>query len=152
MLRVQLTDESFKDVCRQHGYKVTPQRVAIFKAATESMDHPTVDSIYEGLRHSVPGISRETVYRTLELYSNWGLISAVQIGGQSLRYDSNTQRHHHCVCDRCGRLFDFEWTSFEELSLPQGMNKIGKTQNRTVEIHGICTDCLNTGNESANKS
>lgn len=134
----------FLETCRKQGHKVTPQRLAIYDVAMSAVDHPTVDMLYERIRQELPAVSRDTVYRTLTLFESWGLLNSVRIGDQGLRYDPNTESHHHFVCDACGRLFDFTWEQFDKLRLPKSAARFGAPSGRQVEVHGVCHSCAKT--------
>ncbi|MBX7059230.1 MAG: transcriptional repressor [Leptospirales bacterium] len=133
--------EAFAEICRKHGVKVTMQRRAIYQAVQQEGDHPTVDAVFQRLHAEHPSISRDTVYRTLSLFERWKLLGSVQVGGDGLRYDLNTERHHHFVCDSCGALFDFPWSEFDALRLPAAVKHLGAASERQLQIRGTCKRC-----------
>lgn len=103
------------------------------------MNHPTVETIYKALSPEIPTLSKTTVYNTLKLFQEHGIIMAVHIEDNETRYDADTSFHGHFKCIKCGRLYDFP------LSLEHAAN-IAELDNHTVtESHyylkGICSKC-----------
>lgn len=135
--------DSFIRTCRARGHKLTPQRLSIYKAITAADDHPTAETVYRLVRKDLPSVSRDTVYRTLGLFQQWGLLKTVLVGSEGLRYDPNLAQHHHFVCDICGVLADFVWDEFDLLKFPAALRSVGAPEQRQAEIHGTCRQCLN---------
>jgi len=86
------------DVCRRSGHKVTHQRLEIFREVAATDEHPDVETIHERVRRRLPTVSIDTVYRTLRLLVDLGLASTVLTDQERMRYDANTNPHHHFVC------------------------------------------------------
>ncbi len=86
----------------------TPQRRAVLDALHASPDHPTAQEVYERVRRASPGIGFATVYRTLNLLVASGQALELALGDAAARYDANTHRHDHVVCDGCGRAVDVD--------------------------------------------
>jgi len=100
---------------RQHGIALTPQRRTILSFLQGGADHPSAAEICEAVctrdqtqaQRDHPGaISRATVYNSLALFESLGLLRTVRDARGALRYDPNTQPHHHRCCPACGRLED----------------------------------------------
>ena len=98
----------FEDVCRQRGLSLTVQRRVILEAVLDHADHPTADRIYDEVSRRIPGVSRTTVYRVLEMLVEVGVITKACSPGAATRFDPMTHRHHHLVCLHCDRLIDLE--------------------------------------------
>jgi len=133
--------EAFVALCRKSEIKVTPQRLEIYKEIISADNHPSAEYIYQNIRSRLPGISRDTVYRTLSSFQEWGLISQVPNLDEMIRFDPNTQPHHHFVCEKCRKLIDFSWSEFDSMAIPAKLNGIGTIHNRHVEIYGLCQEC-----------
>ena len=89
----------------------TPQRDAIINAIFESREHFTADALWDRLRGTQTRTSRATVYRTLSLLTDAGLLQEIDLGDGQTTYDPNfLQRptHNHLVCIDCGRVIEFE--------------------------------------------
>jgi Fur family peroxide stress response transcriptional regulator len=128
--------------CRARGLKITPQRLEIFLELVNRSGHPSVEEIYERIHLRMPTVSLDTVYRTLAMLSEAGVISRVEVLDDRSRFDVNSEKHHHFVCLRCKRVEDFYWPDFDGLALPQDVKKLGEVQSPHVEVRGICSACL----------
>ena len=132
--------DHFKDVLRHNGVKLTHQRMVIFREVTESEEHPYVESVYKAVRKKLPTVSLDTVYRTLWMLQNLGLIDALG-GRERLRFDGNTNPHHHFVCSECGLLRDFYSKEFDRLKIPEEIKPLGNGETVHVQVKGVCSKC-----------
>jgi len=128
-------------ILREQGARVTPQRVAILRAVGSSGSHPDADAVYRHVSRVHPHISRDTVYRTLSMMEEKGIIGSVLSVGNSKRYDPNTERHHHLVCIRCKKIVDFAAEEFDRLDPPPAMTEGFKVFRTTVQVEGVCDKC-----------
>ncbi|NTU57728.1 MAG: transcriptional repressor [Chlorobiaceae bacterium] len=136
--------ELFIDRCRKNGLKVTPQRLAIYKVLIESADHPSADSVYRKITEEYPTISFDTVNRTLLTFAEIGVIAMVESYSVARRFDSQTGRHHHLHCVKCGLITDFCDASLDEVKVPEQIEKLYDVLGKRVVISGICPDCTKT--------
>jgi Fe2+ or Zn2+ uptake regulation protein len=90
------------------GVRMTPQRLAILREVRRTGGHQTAAEIYETVRIEHPGISFGTVYRTLHLLAEQGLVLEFPFGDQASRFDARTDRHDHVRCTICGQLVDVD--------------------------------------------
>ncbi|MGI6286291.1 transcriptional repressor [Neomoorella humiferrea] len=91
--------------------RLTPQRQAVLKAFMElSREHPTAETIYHAARRYCPTVGRATVYRTLDLFTQMGIIVKAPTLNGSARYEMNRSPHSHFVCLKCGRTYEFQRT------------------------------------------
>lgn len=90
-----------------HGLKATLQRIVIYNTMLDIGSHPTAEDIIEHLRHSYPGISSGTVYKTLETFVQKNLIKRVKTDQDSMRYDAIYKHHHHLYCAESDRIEDY---------------------------------------------
>jgi Fur family peroxide stress response transcriptional regulator len=130
-----------EELLREHGARVTPQRVAILRAVESARSHPDADGIYRVIARKYPNISRDTVYRTLSMMEEKRIIGAILFVGNAKRYDPITALHHHLVCIRCRRIFDFEEKKFNHLVPPASSVGSFKVERTTVHVEGICEAC-----------
>ena len=130
-----------EEILRDHGTKVTPQRVAILQAVGNARSHPDVDAIYRVVSRGYPSISRDTVYRTLSMMEEKRIIGSILFVGNAKRYDPVTALHHHLVCIRCTTIFDFEEKKFDHLAPPSSSVERFKVVRTTVHVEGICDAC-----------
>ena len=85
---------------REKGYKVTPQRLAVWSAIDGVHTHPTAEMIYQSLYPENPTMSLATVYKTLEIFANIGLVKILDVGDDASHYDWDTHEHSHIRCKR----------------------------------------------------
>jgi Fur family peroxide stress response transcriptional regulator len=127
--------------CREEGLKVTPQRIAVFRALAESDRHPSAEEIHQRIVQDMPTVSLDTVYRTLTTLMEHGVIRRVDSLPNIGRFDSNVDHHHHFVCTQCNSIQDFYWPDFDQLQPPSEVAKMGMIQQPYVEFRGLCRKC-----------
>ena len=137
----------FEEGLRRSGIKLTHQRLEIFREVAKSVDHPDVETVYKGVRKRVPTVSLDTVYRTLWLLLDLGLITTLGPSRERTRFDANLSVHHHFVCSRCGMTRDFYSDAFDELKVPQSVKSFGQVEATHVEVRGVCVKC--SGNKKS---
>ena len=101
------TAEKYKDRLTDMGLKVTPQRIAVLEAMNELKSHPSTDAIIDYIRRNHPSIATGTVYKTLELFVDKGILKRVKTEKDVMRYDSVTEKHHHLYCFESNRIEDY---------------------------------------------
>lgn len=123
---------------QEHGVKPSYPRVRILDYMLTQKNHPTVDMIYGELLRDLPTLSRTTVYNTINLYHQKGLVQRLGIDEQETRYDADISFHAHFKCDSCGKIID--------LPLEEGLPHIGGLENLKVReiqyyVKGLCSQC-----------
>jgi Fur family peroxide stress response transcriptional regulator len=113
----------------------------VFHEVAETADHPDAETVWKGVRKRLPTVSLDTVYRTLWLLRDLGLITALGPPWGRARFDANMRQHHHFVCTRCGATRDFYNHEFDELKAPDEVKAIGNVDATRVELRGLCTRC-----------
>lgn len=142
---MELTANRIVSILKQHGYKLTPQRRAVLDLIAHSHDHLTPAAIHDRVCQEYPGIGRVTIYRTLDLLTELGLLCRVHVGGNSQNYLMRrpTEHHHHLVCSDCGRVVDFTECNLTELEQRLAQETGFKIEGHLLELHGRCRDCQN---------
>ena len=113
----------------QRGYRITPQRLMILNAINGARGHISAEEIYESICQNYPGLNISTVYRTLELLKEIGLVTETDMGDGRVRFHSaGHEHHHHLVCSVCGRVIDLD----EEMLIP--------LTTTLKEKYGFCAD------------
>ena len=126
---------------KESGVRITPQRHAVLEYLLTSMIHPTADEIYKALEKKFPSMSVATVYNNLRVLREVGLVQELTYGDSSSRFDCNTQEHYHIICNKCEKIVDFQYPSFNEVeSLAEQVTGFDVSHHR-LEIYGICEDC-----------
>ena len=133
--------ERFKDICKHHKIKLTPQRLVIYEELIESDEHPSTDMVYQRVRQQFPTISFDTVNRTLITFSEIGLAGVIEGTGNPKRYDGNLSKHHHFQCLKCKKILDVHDESFNRIEAPESFRTIHTVLTTTVRLEGICEQC-----------
>jgi len=133
--------EHLKAVARKAGLKLTHQRLEIFRELASTGEHPDADAIYRAVRPRMPTVSLDTVYRTLWMLHDLGLVTTLGPQRDRVRFDANLEQHHHFVCVRCGLVRDFESEALARLPLPKSVAAFGSVQDAHVEVRGTCGAC-----------
>ena len=102
----KITLEEMKAGLKGKGILLTIQRSAILAFLQGNSQHPTAEVIYQNLRGMYPALSRATVYNTLDLFKEHGLVQEITIERHKAHYDYNTEPHHHFLCRHCGGIYD----------------------------------------------
>jgi Fur family peroxide stress response transcriptional regulator len=131
----------FREKCREHGLKMTPQRLAIYDEVLKSKDHPNAEVLFKRVRTTLPDISFDTVNRTLLSFAETGIIDVVEGYGEPRRYDPDTKNHHHFRCINCGTIIDFAEESYVHIKVPQEIKKKFVVRNIKVLLEGYCHNC-----------
>jgi Fur family peroxide stress response transcriptional regulator len=131
----------FRRRCGELGLALTPQRLAIYQVLAADDSHPGAEDIYRRIKPDLPSLSLGTVYRTLELFEEHGLVSRVHAFGDQARFDANLEPHYHLVCIRCRTVTDRENGSLETAALDdRGLDGF-QVLSRQVHLLGICPRC-----------
>jgi Fur family transcriptional regulator, peroxide stress response regulator len=131
----------FADKCRQANLKVTPQRIAIFKQLIKSENHPSADNVFKSIRTELPHISFDTVNRTLQTFSEIGIIDIVESYSGARRFDPNYKNHHHIHCFKCGDIIDFYNDGFDSIEIPESLKKKYNIISKRVVLNVVCSKC-----------
>lgn len=140
-----INDSIFKNSIRDNGYKLTPQRRVILEKVIENKGkHLSTEEIFEIVKIDYPEIGLATVYRTLQLFEEIGIVSTLNLDDGIVRYelsDLNNERHHHLVCTKCGELYEVEMDLLENLNKDILEKYNFKISNHSLKLYGICNKC-----------
>ncbi len=137
----QKSDAVIIDTLRKNGYKATTQRIAICRFALHSRDHPTAQRIYGEVRKVHPTVSLATVYKTLQILTEHGLIQELDLPQSQARFDSYVEPHINLVCMHCGNIQDFDdKTAQEMIERVTKKAQFARTGQR-LDIYGMCKTC-----------
>lgn len=126
------------DYYKKLGLKITPQRLAILEYLENNHEHPSAEDIYNALKERFPSMSFATVYNTLEVLMEKGLIKEIGIDSSKKRFDPVVHPHHHFICKKCGKIFDLK-EDFD-ITIPQDL-KDCKIFDFQVVFSGLCHEC-----------
>ena len=121
---------------------LTRQRRLVLDLVRIKDEHPTAAEVFEEARKAMPGISFATVYNSLRYLKDAGMIREIASFGKSpSRYDSETYRHDHAVCSKCGRLVDFDLPGTVELMRSAARAAHFKAESVHLTLVGLCPKC-----------
>ncbi|MDH4202761.1 MAG: transcriptional repressor [Phycisphaerae bacterium] len=132
---------AFEDRCRKNGLKITPQRIAVYKALINTDTHPTAEEVHKMVREDIHNISLDTVNRTLLTLAEIGVAFRVEGTGQPRRYDGGMEDHQHFRCIKCGKVIDFHYEPFDNIEIPAHLQGQFQIMRKTVYMEGICETC-----------
>lgn len=134
------------------GYRLTVAREAILDVLSKTSKHLSAEDIYLEIHKTYPNIGLATVYRTLELLVQTGLVLKFDFGDHRARYElsespKGTRHHHHLICTSCNRVIDYtdfiddeiELLSRTEKGLSQKFNF--RITNHLIQFYGLCDKC-----------
>ena len=122
------------------GIRPSVQRMAVMDFLIKNPIHPTIDEMYSELSKTIPTLSKTTVYNTVKTLSENGAIQTLFIDEKNKRYDANTNRHAHFMCNICGKVYDLPIKSLE-------IETESDASHNITEFHlyyrGTCEKCKN---------
>lgn len=141
-----------------NGYKITTQRSLIYDILMENKDqHLSTEEVYELVKIKNPKMGIATIYRTLQLFEEIGLVYKHNFDDGFSRYEimslnsNEVHQHHHLLCKECGKIIEVKedlMNSLEEIIEKQYNFEI---LNHVVKFTGICNQCRNKENENGNR-
>ncbi len=123
--------------------RITPERFAILDAVLQSQGHFDVDGLYYRLVSNGVKISKATVYNTLEILLNCGLVSKYRFAEKTSRYEKAFGRphHHHLICLECGDIIEFVSDKLERIQEQVCAENNFNVQSSTLQVFGVCSKC-----------
>ncbi|HSW57505.1 MAG TPA: Fur family transcriptional regulator [Dehalococcoidales bacterium] len=127
---------------RGAGHKVTPQRITIIQHFLESSELLTPAALYDRVHKLDPRIGEVTVYRTLNILAEMGLICMIHTGDNAHSYISRPPEHHgHLICSDCSRVIDFTDCEVAVLEKKLSDETGFKIEDSRLDFYGHCRDC-----------
>lgn len=140
----------FEEFLKKKGLKTTRERTALFEEIFATHRHFDADDLVARMRGQGKKISRATVYRTLELLYECGLVGRVRLNEEKYRYESlrRGEHHDHLVCTTCGRVIEFVEPRIEALQ-DVVCERYGFTPtSHSHQIRGVCRACTRKASKS----
>lgn len=135
----------FEQILRSRGYRLTNQRRVIVREL-EGERHLSAEEIYDRVKEEHPELGLSTVYRTLDLLHELGIVRKEDFGEGYSRYELTTERmHHHARCRRCGKVIEFNEELMEYLTLQVERETGFITDSYEITLHGLCRECAAAG-------
>ena len=134
------------------GYRLTIPRGAVLDVLSKTSEHLSAEDVYLAIHKVYPQVGLTTVYRTLELLVQMGLVFKFDFGDGRARYElsegpKGIRHHHHLVCSECGRVIDYTDFIDDEIELlnntEKGLSKKFnfKITNHLIQFYGLCDKC-----------
>ncbi len=127
----------------QHKLRKTPERFAILEKVMDMNTHFFIDTLYSALESDGYHVSRATVYNTMELLTDAGLVRRHTFGNQPAQYEKTTgpANHHHLVCTHCGKVREVKDTEIETMLESRRYGNFHPIY-ADLYIYGICSRCF----------
>lgn len=145
-------NQTFDSLCerlQQKDYKITPQRQIILMALLENhRRHLSAEEVHAIVKEKHPEFGLATVYRTLEICANLGILHQIEFGDGCTRYEfakEETHRHHHLICINCGRVTEFNDDLLETLETWVSKKTGFKIADHQLKFYGYCEECQSPG-------
>ena len=121
-------------ILRDKGIQPSAQRVAVAEYVLRTDEHPSADLVWKRVREKFPWISRATVYNTLNLFVDEGLLRRLSIAEDSVVFDPRTETHHHFIDDETGEIHDVPWNKVQVCNI-ESLREFN-VQDYQVVMHG----------------
>lgn len=129
-------------ILTSNGHRLTASRQAIVQALVTSQGHITADDLAQNVRQVAPQVGRMTVYRTLDLLCELGVIRPIYQGTGAAHYVIMADgSHHHLICTRCHAVIEFEECMADELAQQLAQRFNFTISSHLLELHGVCAGC-----------
>jgi Fe2+ or Zn2+ uptake regulation protein len=124
----------------QSRYRLTKQRSAVLRALSDGR-HLSAETVLERVRAEMSGVSLGTIYRTLDILREIGLVQIVSVGGSAARYEAALEKHHHLLCTMCRELTNVSADGLDDLVGEISRRAGFANADFSLTISGRCADC-----------
>ena len=136
---MNLLSQDLSTQLTRRSIRPSHQRIKVLEYLIKNQCHPAADQIFKDLQDEIPTLSKATIYNTLNLFAEAGLVRMLSIEDKETRYDIITNNHGHFKCEKCGTISNFKMDlnsiAAEELA---GF----KISDKNVYFKGFCPKCL----------
>ena len=136
-----MTDSTLVESLRSTGHRVTPQRVLIHRTLRDLGRHATAEEVQANVSERLPNASLPTIYATLDLFEELGLVRRIAAGTGPALYDPRTDEHQHMVCRRCGRVEDLDAGIDAAPALREARRRGFSPHGAELVVSGLCAAC-----------
>ena len=136
--------ERFKRVLRDNGLKYTKQREVLLQTLYNNNEHFTPEQLYLYIkeRHPCLNVGIATVYRSLNLLEESGMVTSISFGAQGKKFElANKPHHDHIICRHCGVIVEFEDQVIEKRQLTIAKDNGFKLTGHIMQLYGVCSEC-----------
>ena len=139
------TNEMIIDYLKKYDIRPSTIRIKVLNYLLNNRIHPTVDDIYKNLIEDIPTLSKTSIYNTLDLFLEKGVVKVLALGEKELRYDIDTDLHGHFKCEKCRKVYDFPISAN---ILSRDKLEGFKINDKNIHLYGICKKCNNANYDS----
>lgn len=132
---------------KEAGYRLTPQRITILEAVHHLGDHVTAEQILTYVERRYPIVDQSTVYRTLELLTELGIVQKLTVSGQPTEYEVEEEPHHHLICRECGSVTAVPAEHFDAVYTTLLQTYGFQADLDHLAITGHCASCRGTADD-----
>ncbi len=133
---MHFTNDELIEYLRKNNIRPSNIRLKVLKYLLENRNHPTVEDIYHHIIHEIPTLSRTSIYNTVNLFKDRGIVNELSLNEKELRYDINTRLHGHFKCESCGNIYDFQVAE----NIGDGLKGF-VVYKKDINFYGICINC-----------
>ncbi len=133
--------KALADYLEKNNLKHTKQRELILMAFLEAKGHVTSDDLFQTVREQHPTIGYTTVYRTMKLLAEAGLATERHFDDGITRYELELEHHDHLVCEKCGKIIEFECEAIENAQREIARSHGFEILRHRHELYGNCREC-----------
>lgn len=146
MAEAKIRLDSMLKKLKERQFRITPQRIAILKILAASIEHPTVDRIYEQVKADFPTTSLATVYKTVTLLKELNEVLELGFPEGSNRYDGKRPYPHpHVMCLKCKKIVDPDLSGLQDMTHEIIKETGFKIMNHRLDFFGLCPGCQKKG-------
>ena len=144
--RKRCGDQWWHGKIKDCGYRITAGREAIIETFSATHDHLSVEDVYARIHDRFPNVGLTTIYRTLGVLVNAGLVFKFDFGDGKARYElaegpKGAHHHHHLVCTKCSEVVEIAECFPEKIEKRIAAQNGFKAVTHKLEFFGICPDC-----------
>lgn len=144
------TTRGLDELLHDRSLRNTPQRQLIYRIVASSPQHLSAVDVQRQLEKAMPGISLPTVYATLDLFADLGIVRKIALADGPVIYDTGQHNPHaHMVCRRCGRIFDLDIPPVSDADATAAAHQGFAVDSGDLVLHGLCADCRALASTSA---
>ncbi len=141
---IKTAENIFREYLHDRGLKYTPERRMVLYEVLKSDQHFEAEELLMHLRQGEKQVAKATIYRTLPLLVNCGILSQVQFGEKLTRYENafSQEAHDHMICLRCRRIIEFDNKDVIRLRTVLAARYKFHAQSHRFQITGLCEECM----------
>lgn len=127
---------------KENDHRITPQRYAVLRVLSQSVDHPSAETIFGQLAPEYPTMSLATVYKTIHLLKKKGEVLELEFSELANRYDGNKPYPHpHVICTGCGTIVDPSMLDLDEITSKMMVETGFNITSHRLDFYGLCPAC-----------